>query len=50
MNHAEKKSKKRNKLKIILLVLGFLLLTTYVVANWDSIEKGFKEGWAAAEK
>ncbi len=29
-------------------VAGVILAIAYVVDNWDSVEKGAKEGWAAA--
>jgi hypothetical protein len=44
------RSKLTTKLMIVFVILVFLRLIAYVVDNWDSVEKGFKDGWSAAQK
>jgi hypothetical protein len=46
----KKRSQLATKLMNILVILVLLRLTAYVVDNFDSAEKGFNKGRAAASK
>jgi hypothetical protein len=50
MEPEENKSKLKTILLIIFIILTLLRLTAYFVDNWDSVEKGFKDGRAAARQ